>query len=264
MGAWDAYEELMNAVGVTKREMWVRHTKESVARRILDSPASKVTLINGVEQIITVSHTQDMETKRICAMPGEKLPHGGIVDYEECKWLITELDPDNEVYERGMMTRCNHILRWISKDGKLKEKWCIVEDGTKYLIGEKRTQLYSIGEARIAVTVGKDEDTIELSRGMRFLIDDTDTDDVLAYEISKPNRLFNVYNGNGVFRFILTETNLEDADNVTLRIANYTDWKPKTETDSDHKDSNEPIESIVDAAIKEAEKKPDDEKETWL
>lgn len=264
MGAWDIYTEVMNAVGATKRQMWVNHSRESITRRLVDSPASKEVLINGEAQIISVAHTEDMATKRICALPGEHLAHGGIVDFSNSKWLITELDPDNEVYERGMMSRCNHVLRWIGKDGVLKEKWCIVEDGTKYLIGEKRTQMITIGDARIAVTVGKDKDTIELSRGMRFLIDDSDADNVLAYEISKPNRLYNIYDGNGVFRFILTEVNLEDGDNAALRIANYSDWKPEQTTDGDHKDSEETIVQIVEAARKEAEATPDDNKEVWL
>lgn len=254
----------MGAVGESKRDMWINHSRESIRRRLIDSPASKVVFINGNEQIISVAHTEDISTKRICALPGETLPHGGIIEYASGKWLITEKEADSEVYERGIMQRCNFILKWISRNGEVKEKWCIVEDGTKYLTGEKRTLNISIGDARIAVTVGKDDDTIELSRGMRFLIDDNDSDNVLAYEISKPNRLFNVYNGSGVFRFILTETNIEDGDNLKERIANYADWKPAVKTDGDHKDSEDTVAHIVDAAKQEAEKANDDNKGVWL
>ena len=87
---------------------------------------------------------------------------------------------------------------------------------------------------------------------------------VLAYEISKPNRLFNVYNGSGVFRFILTETNIEDGDNLKERIANYADWKPAVKTDGDHKDSEDTIAHIVDAGKQEADRANDDNKGVWL
>lgn len=132
------------------------------------------------------------------------------------------------------------------------------------LIGEKTREVLTIGDARIAVTVGKDEDTIELERGLRFLIDDTDSDACLAYQITKPNKLYNVFNGKGVFRFILNEVQLTDFDNKELRIADYTNWKPSMASDSDHVDSDCSIAEIVAVATQEANEPPDDIKEVWL
>lgn len=264
MSAWDRYEHVMNVVGTAKRDMWINHSRDSIRRRLIDSPASKTVIINGEQRTISVSHTEELDTKKICALPGEILPHGGLIDYADSKWLVTEKEADAEIYECGLMKRCNYILKWISGDGELKEKWCIVEDGTKYLTGEKRTLNYTVGDARIAVTIGRDSDTVELSRGMRFLIDDSDSQNVLAYEISKPNRLFNVYDGEGVFRFILTEVNVEDGDNLKERIANYADWKPPKKTDGDHRDSEEMIAQIVEAAKKNQETAQDDNKGMWL
>ena len=42
-----------------------------------------------------------------------------------------------------------------------------------------------------------------------------------AYQITKSNKLFNVYNGEGVFRFILNEVQLTKDDDVVKRIADY-------------------------------------------
>lgn len=264
MIGWGEYDARMGVIGEHKRDMWVNHTKASILRRAKDSLSYHTVLINGVEQNVTVTHRPDMYEKRICAMPDEKLAHGGIVDFADTKWLITDVDFDNEIYQRGLMRQCNYQLKWIGKDGTLKEKWCVVEDGTKYLIGEKELQLMTVGDARIAVTVGKDEDTVELSRGMRFIIDDSDTDNVLVYEITKPNRLFNSFEGHGVFRFILTEVNLTDADNIKERIADYSDWTPEKATDGDHRDSDETIAEIVEAAKEKANEPPNDDKEVWL
>lgn len=264
MEAWERYESRLRPVGLTKREMWVNHTKASIARRLLASPSCREVLIDGKKQTVSIVHQAEMSTKKICALPDQHLAHGGLVDFGGSKWLITEVDADNEVYEKGIMERCNHILRWIGKDGELKEKWCIVVDGTKYLIGEKAMDIMSIGDARIAVTVGKDKDTVELSRGARFLIDDPDSEAVLAYQITKPNKFFNVFNGRGVFRFILNEVNLTDSDNKTLRIADYTNWEPPKELDSDHVDSDLVIAEIVDAAFETQYDYEDDNKEVWL
>lgn len=132
------------------------------------------------------------------------------------------------------------------------------------LIGEKAKQFMTIGDARIAVTVAKDDDTIELERGLRFLIDDTDSDAVLAYQITKPNKMFNVYNGKGVFRFILNEVQLTADDNKELRIADYNNWRPHSALDSDHQDSDYTVAQIVSVANEAASMPPDDEKEVWL
>lgn len=262
--AWDVYGGRMTSIGRSKRDMWVNHTRDSITRRMLDSPSCHKVLMGDCEQLITVAHTEDMSVKRICALPGQRLKHGGIVSFARSKWLVTDVDADNEIYEKGLMQRCNHILRWIGKDGKLKEKWCFIEDGTKYLIGEYSEDLMSIGDARIALIIGKDEDTVELARGIRFLIDDTDSEAVLAYQVTKPNKLFNVFNGDGVFKFILNEVTLTDADNKELRIADYTNWHPEKKLDGDHVDSDLSVAEIVEAANEEASIPPDDDKKVWL
>lgn len=264
MSGWDLYTNYREARGRTKREMWVQHTRANVARKMLDSPSCREVQINGVDQTVCIVHTAEFGQKKIYSIPGEHLEHGGLVSFANNKWLITEMDADNIIYDKGIMQQCNHILRWIGKDGTLKEKWCYVVDGTKYLIGEKTKEFMSIGDARIAVTVGKDEDTIELERGLRFLIDDTDSESVLAYQITKPNKMFNVFNGKGVFRFILNEVQLTADDNKQLRIADYSKWKPSMALDSDHVDSEYTVAEIVSMATEEASIPPDDEKEVWL
>jgi len=266
MGAWDNYDVMHNTFGNNLRDMWVGHTRENVARMFMDSPSCRTVKINGIAQdvVIVRKNKTEMDQKIIMSIPGEHLEHGGIVDFANNKWLITMLDADNQIYDRGIMQQCNHILRWIGKDGQLKQKWCFVADGTKYLIGERSEEIMTVGDARIAVTVGKDEDTVELARGLRFLIDDTDSEACLAYQITKPNKMFNVYNGKGVFRFIMTEVNLEDGDNKVLRIANYADWHPPVKTDGDHVDSNLSIAHITHVAKDAADMPPADEKEGWL
>lgn len=249
MSAWDNYLARMDVNGNTKREHALKQTQSHILRKAVASLSYKDVLINGERQALTVLRQRgDLATKQICSMPGESLVHGGIVDYADSKWLITEVDADDEVYMSGYMRRCNYLLKWLNRDGKIIEKWCVVEDGTKYLIGEKAKELMTIGDARIAITIGKDSDTNELSRGRRFLVDDPDSDSVLAYQITKPNKLYNVYGGMGVFRFILNEVNLTDDDNVELRIADFYNWKPYQKLSNEHEDKDISLDEVVNGA----------------
>lgn len=222
MGAWDRYNTIISNSGTTKRERTLKRAQKRLSKNIGNSLSSHLILINGNTQRVTILNEKESTSlKRIIALPGENLIHGGIVDFANSKWLITDVDADNELYESGQMQRCNYLLKWVNKAGQVVEKWSIVEDGTKYLIGEKNEDMMAIGDARVAVTVGKDSDTIELDRGKRFLIDDADSDAVLAYQITKPNKLYNIYDNKGVFRFILNEVNRTDNDNIELRVADY-------------------------------------------
>lgn len=221
MSVWDAYRDRLEQIGNTRRDMLVVQAREKFTRQIQESPSCRLVLVDGEEQYLSITHHAESGYKKIAALPGYGLKHGGLVDFAKNKWLITEVDADDQVYQKGVMRQCNHILRWISSTGELREKWCVVEDGTKYLIGEKTREFLTIGDGRMAVTIGKDPETIELCRGLRFLIDDEDSEFVTAYQITKSNKLFNVYNGEGVFRFILNEVQLTDNDNTELRIADY-------------------------------------------
>lgn len=263
MGIWDSYFERVSDVG-SYREAAIEDAKMQISITAPESPSFHEIKMNGRTIHATITKGQTISEKRISAIPNERLIHGGIVEFAGGHWLITELDADNEIYDRGTMIRCNHILRWIGEDGELKQKWCYIEDGTKYLIGEHAELKMSVGDSRIALTIGKDSDTIALKRGMRFLIDDVDSEDVIAYQITKANRLFNIYEGEGVYRFILKEVQLTQHDNIQMRIADYSNWEPPTENDSAHVDSDSSVSDIVSDAIKESGSAPEDNEGGWI
>lgn len=268
MSAWNNYLARMNADGADERDMWVNRSRQYIRRRSESTPSLFLVTVNGCEQRVSITHRTVSSEKRVCSLPGEHLKHGGVLEFLGSKWLITDVDANSIVYDRGLMRRCNHVLRWIGKDGKLHEKWCVVEDGTKYLIGEATARydsIMTIGDARIALTVGKDEETTELTRGLRFLIDDTDVDDPLAYQITKSNRFFNAYDGEGVFRFILNEVTRTENDDLGRRIADFKSWTPGRELDSDHKDSAYTVAEMVAEVKDDIENNPPiDTKRGWL
>lgn len=260
MSVWDTYQNRIEFSGATKRERARQREIAHLNRKLRDNLSYKEVKINGENRSVIITNTDDYSIKAIMSMPDEKLSHGGIVDWEDNKWLITSVNADNELYESGKITQCNYLLKWLNDKGEIVERWCVVEDGTKYLIGEKTKDVMAIGDARIAVTIGKDEETDKLSRGKRFLIDDLDEDQPLAYQITKPNKLYNLYSGKGVFRFILNEVNMTQYDNVKLRIADYFNWQKDTSTDADHVDLDKSLDDIKS----DGNNPPDHEKKGWI
>lgn len=267
---WKLYESRFHSfdsqIGSVRRSIALDRARNRLSNKLPHSLSYTDMLIGDILQQVAVVDTTDFDTKKIFSMPGEDIPHGSVVEWSNAVWIVTEVDAHNEVYTSGKMRQCNYLLKWIDGNGNLISKWSIVEDGTKYLIGERAEPVMAIGDARIAITLGKDRDTSLLNRGKRFLVDDLDSNDVLAYQITKPNKLFNVYNGRGVFRFILKEVNLTDNDNVELRIADYYNWKPKTPASTPDVKKDITLEEIVSNSIEKEEIKVDTiaDRKVWL
>lgn len=266
MSTWDLYESRLRTNGATRRESMKNKTYERLGQKLLSSLSYHQVSIDGIECDVAITDEDDFDIKNIFSMPGAKLHHGGLVDWDGNKWLITELDFNNEVYTHGRMQRCNYQLKWINREGNIIERWCIVEDGTKYLIGEKANQFMTIGDARIAITIGKDSETNYIKRGMRFVVDDLDTTDPLVYQVTKPNRLFSIFNGEGVFRYILNEVNSTDDDNLELRIADYYTWLPEKELPESDVHIDGTFEEVKESSLQKDEdrKTATEERKVWL
>lgn len=253
MNPWSVYCSRANARGGTKRGSVLQRERAFLNAKLPASLSYHQLIVNGNMQSMAVLNSDNLNIKTLCSMPGEDLPHGGMVEWMGNHWLITERDANNELYTKGTMKQCNYLLRWIADDGTVVERWCIIEDGTKYLTGEYGDNDFIVtrGDSRISLTLAKDEYSIQLSRENRFLIDDYDTKAVLAYRLTKPFKLGGTYNGEGVLNFVLAECNTEDTDNFELHIANYYDRFPRESEGGD---------------TSEGDKKPDDgtEKARWF
>lgn len=234
MNPWDVYHSRLSSHGDTKRNAAQQREKRFLNLKLPTNLSYHNVLVDGVVRNFAIINSDNLDTKTLISLPGEDIPHGSIVDWMDSKWIVTMRDANNELYTRGTMRQCNYLLRWVADDRKIIERWCIVEDGTKYLTGEYGDNDFIItrGDSRISLTIPRDEYTIRLNRENRFLIDDYDSPNVLAYRLTKPFKLGGSYNGRGVLYYVLQECNTEDTDNFDLHIANYYDYFPRSNADA--------------------------------
>lgn len=94
------------------------------------------------------------------------------------------------------------------------------------------------GDSRIAVTIAKNEYTKLFGRENRFLIDDPESPQPLAYTLSKPFKLTGLYNNQGIYKFVLQEVVTTEFDNFELGIADYYKHFPKPDGPIDVEDSD--------------------------
>ena len=225
MGIWDSYRSRLSAHGSTIRDVRLNRERGFLERKLPSHLSYHSALIDGAERQVAVINSDNLNQKTIYSMPGEEIFCGSMVQWEDNHWLVTEADANNEIYTKAIMLQCNYLLRWIADDGKIVERWCIIDDGTKYLTGETVSSYNEngmvLGDTRMTMTIARDEYTVQFTRDNRFLIDDYDSHTVLAYRLSKPFKIGGVYNGHGAIRFVLVEVNTEKDDNFELHIADY-------------------------------------------
>lgn len=231
MNAWNSYQKRVCGGAFGKRRAVLEREQNYLSRKLPSHLSYHIADVNGAEQELAIISTDNANVKTVISLPRETFDGGSLIFWEENYWIVTAVDAANEVYTRGQMTQCNYLLRWIAADGMLVERNCIVTDGTKYLTGETISSYnengMSVGDTRISITLPRDEYTVKLDRTFRFLIDDYDSENVLAYRISKPFKLGGVYNGRGAMSFVMTEVNTEEDDNLELHIADYYKYFPR-------------------------------------
>jgi hypothetical protein len=232
MSAWDIYQNRMGARGASRRETILRREVRMVENKIRDSLSYQKVIIDDVCQNVVIVDSDNLNEKNIFSLPGEDIRHGSLVCWKNNYWLVTERDANTTVYTRAKMIQCNHLLKWVSDDGEIFEQWCIVEDGTKYLTGELEDRNFVVtrGDSRIAMTIARNERTVKFNRENRFLIDDPVSEHKLAYLLTKPLKLGAVFNGDGVYKFVLQEVTATGDDNHELGIADYYKHFPKEES----------------------------------
>ena len=132
MGAWDNYEKRAVSRGASRRDALLRREQRFITNKLKDHLSQHDVVIDGVCREAAIINSDDLNIKTIISMPGEDIPHGGLVEWMGYHWLVTDKDFNTEVYAKGTMQQCNYLLRWVDPVEKaVHECWCVVEDGTK-------------------------------------------------------------------------------------------------------------------------------------
>lgn len=235
MSIWTTYENRITAGGATKRETAFNRECRFLNQNLRDSLSYKKVLIDGESKEVAIIDSDNLNEKKMLSLPLEDIKCGAMVEWEENFWIVTEKDANNELYTRTKLLQCNYLLKWVDENDVIREQWCFIEDGTKYLTGEyeDRRFITSRGDSRIAMTIAKNEHTAKFGRENRFLIDEPDSAEKLAYLLTKPLKTGKTYQGEGVYSFVLQESVSTDNDNLELGIADYYKHFPKDDAGAD-------------------------------
>lgn len=148
MSAWERYQERCAVRGGTKRETQLIRAVRTIRSKEPDTLSHQEEVLlyppehcwnidapdagsYAVQQAVTVIDSDNLNEKRVIALPGDELVCGTLVSWMGQYWLITEADANRTLNTKTRMLQCNHLLKWVSPEGELRRQWCIIEDGTK-------------------------------------------------------------------------------------------------------------------------------------
>lgn len=257
MVQWNIYSSLLTSNGVTQRDRTINKTKREMLKLAPHTPAYKNVIIDGKPQnVLIISSSTELDTKKIVAMPNENINIGSIVEWSNEHWIIYDNDCEDSIHQKGMMYRCNVYLKWQNEKGEIIGRYGYISDSSKQAIGLKSSGdiMYQL-EQQYKGYFALDEETIKIRRDKRFLMD---VDNLMpdAYIVTNRkvmNYNFNAMDINGnyklntkdhliIFMFTQTQKN-EERDNFDLMIADYIEQSDKDIID---KPKNNHVEILYD------------------
>ena len=169
--------------------------------------------------------------KKIEAPPNSVFNWGSKIDCFGLKWLVTDINYNQEVKLAGAMQLCNYVLKWQDDEGNLVAENCVVYPYVKTTNGEYEGRVITVNDTKRTLFIQYNPDTAKFRLGKRFFVDLEGCPDPKPYRLTNLDRISNIYNGKGFFELTLTEDLLEDkSDRPDLMIANYKEFVLPTAT----------------------------------
>lgn len=151
---------------------------------------------------------------------------GQYVKHEGAFWLVSSLPDNNRIYEKAVLWKCKHSIRFISPlTGEIVEYPVYSTNSTQYGTGEAAKSQMAVGEDQHLVYLPYNEETIALDIQTRFLMDKNKANPT-AYRITRVDSVSYAVGSERVEDGLIQWAVLEDqfntsTDNAELMVADY-------------------------------------------
>lgn len=157
---------------------------------------------------------------------------GQYVECEGAMWLVSALPDNNRIYEKAVLWKCKHTIRFISPlTGEIVKYPVYSTNSTQYGTGELEKTYMTVGEDQHLIYIPYNEETIKLDDQFRFLMD-KNRENPSAYRITRVDPVSYAVgderNEDGLIQWAVLQTQFNDAtDSKELMIADYFPQKPE-------------------------------------
>lgn len=151
---------------------------------------------------------------------------GQYVKHDGMMWLVSALPDNNRIYEKAVLWKCKHTIRFISPlTGKIVEYPVYSTNSTQYGTGEAEKTQMTVGEDQHLIYLPYNEETIMLDDRFRFIMDKNRVNptvyritrvDAVSYAVGEEKA------DDGLIQWAVLEDLFNAAtDNADLMVADY-------------------------------------------
>lgn len=137
-------------------------------------------------------------------------------------YICTESFNLDEIHYKGELTKCNWILKWQNKQGRIFEYPCYDINSTQYNSGETSNRVFTIGSSQHMITLPCDENTVIIKSPQRFYLD-KDHENPTTFQVSQNDSTSMNYGSKGIVRLTVMESVASKYDRPDLGICDYID-----------------------------------------
>ncbi len=97
---------------------------------------------------------------------------GQYVKYDDAFWLVSALPDNNRIYEKAVLWKCKHSIRFISPlTGNIVSYPVFSTNSTQYGTGESEKTHMNVGDDQHLIYIPFNQETILLDDNFRFIMD---------------------------------------------------------------------------------------------
>ncbi|MDY8021259.1 Ig-like domain-containing protein [Paenibacillus polymyxa] len=206
------YKKINNAYNTkSARDIDIYNVKKAINIQFEKNPSVFDVVINNNKRSVVITSSTKDKTKTIISKPDESLANGDIVKWRNKNWIITDCDPNDDIYSKGILLKCVSSLRWLDSSGEIVELPFALTNDNITNFGVDDGKIIELPNERRNIVISANEKTDVLNKKKRFIFDGR------AWSITAINKL-----DTGLNFLTLKEDLINNAtDNLELEIADY-------------------------------------------
>jgi hypothetical protein len=206
MGQYDLFRKIAQS-SLSTKERTVNQIKYDIASDFEGSPSYEDVLINNVSKSVHIV-TDKKDNKIMLSKPDETFVVGDVITWNSNKFLVTDIDENQNIQTKGTIQLCNNTLKFYNKDNETSLLWvlnqvpCIVETPFKTNAGLDENRYMSLSVTDYQVILPDNVSTSIISSGTRFILNGR------AFKCEGYDNLSSV--GIKIIKISITEFNADD------------------------------------------------------
>jgi len=221
----DLYLERLNVYGTESKDGNIEKQKQMILNNFTTHPSFQEVLIETVDRGVHIVEISALERlpykKRILSNPNETFEIGDYVNWKSNDWLIMNVDDNKDVDYKGVISKCNNLLKWKDENGAIHSYPCNMKD----IISDDGTddnKVINTFNGAIRIKVQLNQYTNELKENDRFIFDNLNSFSNTQISVYKITNIKNFMNGL-IIEIYMNIDQISEQDDLVNNIANAFD-----------------------------------------